>query len=403
VAAFHYVAIDAAGRRRSGVVESDSSRLARQRLREMGLIPERVRPLRDRAGRGSMDLWQWRLGHHELALFTRQIATLLRAGIPLEEALRSTAAQTTRPRVARLVADLRAQVMEGNSLSTALGAYPQHFSVLYRASIGAAEAAGRLDVVLGDLEGHLERGETLRRKVQIALAYPLLLLTVSTLVVLGLVTYVVPQIATVFVGTGQPLPPLTRGVIAFSSFLREHATLIGATAATLALTVRPLMRSGPIRRWLHGLVLHIPALGQYLRARHAAQLTRTLAMLVNSGVPLLDSLTIAAGTVSNDVVQAGVHDAAARVREGESLHRALGRSGHVPPVTLSLVACGEAAGNLGEMLAAGADDLDRGTTTAVDTFLALFEPLLILVMGGAVLTIVLAILLPIFEMNQLVG
>lgn len=353
--------------------------------------------------RTAAGLFPRRLSSRDLALLTRQIATLLRSGVPLEEALQTTAAQTAKPWLRRVVSDIRSQVLEGKSFSASLAAYPQHFSGLYRATVSAGEAAGRLDTVLQSLVEHVERQEALRRKVQIALIYPVLLLIVSSLVVLGLVTYVVPEIASVFASTGQRLPALTRLLIATSGFLKSNGGLLAAGLLALLVLARLLLHSGTMRERLHRSLLALPLVAPFLRTRYAGRMTRTLAILLGSGVPLLDSLAIAAGIIESLPVQRSVREAAMRVREGEPLNRALARGGHFPPVTLNLIACGEAGGNLAEMLASAADDLDRETTVYVETFLALFEPLLILTMGGVVLAIVLAILLPIFEMNQLVG
>lgn len=401
--AFRYVALDTSGRRFRGTLEGDSARLIRQDLRDRGLLPVRVDPVSDGArtarrlgpGRGP--------NRKDLQLFTQQLATLLRSGLPLDEALGAIARQAESAALESLVLDIRGQILEGNSLSVALARHPSTFGPLYRATVGAGEAAGRLDAVLGGLVTHLARQQRLARKTQAAMVYPVILTLVSVLVVVGLLQFVVPEIVVVFQGTGQQLPGLTIGLITISDFLQASwPWLLGGVVVLITGARLALARERPRSAW-HRLLVRLPGISRFLRTLQTARLTRTLAILVGSGVPLLDSLRIATGVLDLVPYRESLAEAADRVREGESLGRALEHGGRLPPITLSLIASGEAAGNLAEMLASAAEDQETELEATTDVLLSLFEPLLILVMGTAVLLIVLAMLLPIFEMNQLVG
>jgi len=402
--AFRYVALDANGRQQQGTLEGDSARLIRQELRHQGLLPVSVDPVRRTARDGRrLPRIGGAVSKRDLLLFTQQLATLLRSGLPLEEALRAIADQAESRALENMVLDIRSQILEGRNLSDAIAGHPSTFDNLYRATVGAGEASGRLDAVLAGLVTHMTRQQGLTRNTQAALVYPVILTVVSILVVIGLLHFVVPEIVIVFQGTGQNLPGLTVGLIAMSDFLQAYwAWLLASTVAVVGggrlLLVQPVPRAS----W-HRFLMRVPGISRFLRTLQTARLTRTLAILVGSGVPLLDSLRIAGDVLSLDPYRQAVHEATDRVREGEPLSRALERSRRLPPITLSLIASGETSGNLAGMLASAADDQESEIEAGTEMLLSLFEPLLILVMGGAVLLIVLAMLLPIFEMNTLVA
>ena len=405
MSAFRYVALGADGRRHSGTLEGDSARLVRQQLRGQGLFPVTVDPVAGGDGRSrGLGGFRQRWSAKELQLFTQQLATLLKSGLPLDQALKTIANQAESSALQATVMAIRSQVTEGRSLSEALAGYPQNFDRLYRATVSAGEASGKLDAVLQGLLGHMARRRRMTQKTQAALVYPIILTLVSVLVVFGLLRFVVPEIVVVFEGTGQRLPVLTVGLIALSDFIGQwwHGLLGGLVA--LAVAVRLLLtRHQHSRTVWHRALLRTPVLSRFLRTVQTARLTRTLAILVGSGVPLIESLKIAGEVLSLIPYREALEDVTVRVREGESLSHALEVSGRLPPVTLSLIASGETGGNLGEMLANAADDRESEIEATTEVILSLFEPLVILLMGGAVLLIVLAMLLPIFEMNQLVG
>ncbi|MGB2682660.1 MAG: type II secretion system inner membrane protein GspF, partial [Candidatus Competibacter sp.] len=377
-------------------------RLARQALRERGLNPLGVEEVASRERRRSQRLWGMRVSATDLALLTRQMATLVGSGLPVEEALGAVARQADRARLGGLMMAVRARVLEGHTLATALGDFPQVFPELYRATVAAGEQSGHLEVVFERLADYTEARQQMRQKVGLALFYPLLLTGVAVLVVAGLLTYVVPQVVQVFSSLNQRLPALTRGLIGLSEFLRQNGGLLlvllvsGGVAWVLA-----LRRIG-FRRRVHQTLLRLPLVARLVRGANTARFARTFSILMASGVPVLEALRISTQVVSNLPMREAVEQAAARVKEGASLNKSISASGYFPPMTVQLIASGEASGRLENMLERAAIQQERETETLIAALLGIFEPVLILVMGGVVLIIVLAILLPIFDLNQLV-
>ncbi|HFD91717.1 MAG TPA: type II secretion system protein GspF [Gammaproteobacteria bacterium] len=402
--AFEFTALDDKGKERKGVLEGDAPRQIRQQLRDKGWVPVSVAEIsqeqQDR-GRRLFELGRG-VSATDLALITRQFATLVRSGLPIEEALRAVSQQCEKTRLKNLLLAVRSRVMEGHPLATALADYPRVFSDLYRATIAAGEQSGHLDEVLDRLADYTENRQVLRDKIVQALIYPILVIVVAILVVAGLMTYVVPQIIQVFENMGQELPPLTVGLIAVSDFTRESGPWIAALLVAAFIGLRLLLRrDGPKKRF-HRMLLAIPLLRHLVRGLNAARFARTLSILSASGVPVLESLRISAQVVTNLPMQEAVDTAARHVREGASLSRALDRSGYFPPMTIHLIASGESSGKLELMLERAAASQERELESLMQTLLGLFGPLVILVMGGIVLVIILAMLLPIINLNQLV-
>jgi general secretion pathway protein F len=395
--AFDYTALDQAGRTRKGSLEGDTARQIRQQLRDRGLIPISLEPAatRQRRRRG-------RLSAAELALLTRQLATLLRAGLAVEESLQAVSRQSERHKTQSLLLAVRARVLEGHSLADSLAEFPGAFPDLYRATVSAGEQSGHLDLVLERLADYTEARQYLRQKTLMALFYPLLLSAVAVLVVLGLLTYVVPQVVQVFANMQQQLPWLTRALIAISDFLRAWGGWLLAGLLVLGLGLRGWLKKPGPRYAFHRLRLRLPLVARLERGVNVARFTRTLSILNASGVPLLEALRITAQVLPNLPMRAAVVAAAERVREGSSLHGALEQSGLFPPMALYLIASGEASGKLEAMLERAAINQERELETLTGIILGLFEPLLILLMGGLVLIIVLAVLMPVFELNQLI-
>ena len=402
MAAFEYVALNAAGRARRGVLNGDSSRQIRSRLRRQGFHPIEVRAIVEDASKGA-GAPRPRVSATALALLTRQLATLIRAGVPLAEALGALKDQTANRRLQSVLAGVRAQVMEGAALHQALAGYPGVFPPLHRNLVEAGEASGKLEEALERLADYAETRRALRQTISAALLYPAVLTAVSLLVVVALLTYVVPEVTRVFEQTGQELPLLTRNLIASSHFLRDYGWLSLAAVAASFLLWRWLSGRPRIRRWQDRLLLELPLIGPLNRTLHAARLARALAILTRSGVPLLEALELSAGMIENGPLRGAVQEAAASVREGGRLHAALEQSRWFPPLLTRLIAAGEDSGELDAMLERAASHEERELQTAFSTAAALLEPALILLMGVFVLVVVLAILLPIFEMNQLVG
>ena len=403
MAAFEYIALDEAGRTRQGVLNGDSARQVRSRLRTLGLYPVEVLGVREQAVTPAGLNPSRRISAAALALLTRQLATLLRAGMPLDESLRALGAQTAARRLQAVLADVCARITEGASLDEAMSMYPGVFPEFYRSMVAAGEAGGRLEEALERLADYTETRRALRQSLSTALIYPAILTLVSLLVVAVLLIYVVPEVVRVFQQTGQSLPWLTTALIASSQALRDFGWLLCLGAALALLLGRFLLRRTVIRARFDRMLLDMPFLGRITRMLHAARLTRSLAILTQSGVPLLKALEISGRMVINIPLRAAVEDAAVRVREGGRLHKALDDCGWFPPLLVQMLASGEESGELDDMLARAASYEENELQTVLTTAAALFEPLIILVMGAVVLVIVLAILLPIFEMNQLVG
>jgi general secretion pathway protein F len=347
-------------------------------------------------------LFQRGLSGAQLALLTRQLATLLKAGLPVDEALAALAEQNEDTRVRTLVVSLRSRVMEGSSLAAGLADAPQSFPEIYRASIAAGEQSGKLDQVLARLADYSEARDALNQKIWAALAYPILLTLVAIAVVAGLLVYVVPQIVGVFTQMHQTLPWPTRALLALSRLVQAWGWLLLAMLVAAAIGGRLALRVEQARYKWHEVLLRVPLIGRLVRAANTARCTRTLALLTASAVPLLEALQIGAQVMQNLPMRAALRRAALKVREGGNFSRALGESGYFPPVALRLIASGERAGALEHMLDEAADNQQRELDRWVTTLTAILGPLVILLVGAMVLFIVLAILLPIFEMNQMV-
>jgi general secretion pathway protein F len=408
VGAFEYQALDPKGRTRKGVSQGDSARQVRQLLRDQGLVPISVTGVQeDRLGGGRVSggprRRRARITINELAVITRQFATLLASGMTIEETLSALVSQADGHQVKSVLSGIRAQVMEGRSLADAIASYPRSFPEIYKASVAAGEQSGTLSLVLDRLADYVEGRQVLKQRVSIALIYPVILTVVSILIVAGLLTYVVPRVVAVFENTGQTLPLLTRILIAVGEFLQQYGLwLLGigvVAAAALALVFR---LEGP-RYQLHRAFLRLPGLRRLSRGLNTARMARTLAIMVSSGVPLLNSMRAAEGVVSNVVLKADLHEAAGEVAEGVSINRALARRGNFPPLLIQMVASGESSGELGNMLDKSASVMERELESRVAVLVGLFEPFMILFMGCVVLLIVLAILLPIFDLNTLIG
>ncbi len=405
--AFEYVALDSGGKEKKGVLEGDTPRQIRQQLRDQGLTPLDVQEASQResksATRRTGGGMRRGVSATDLSLITRQMATLVKSGLPLEEALQAAAQQNEKARLKSMLLAVRARVMEGHTLATGLGDFPHVFPELYRTTVSAGEQSGHLDVVLERLADYTENRQQMQQKIQLALFYPAMLTLVAVLVVVGLMTYVVPQVVHVFENIGQELPVLTRGLIAVSDFMRSYGIiLLLLIAAGISALSWLLRKEGPKRRF-HELLLRLPLIGRLERGVNAGRFARTFSIVTASGVPVLDGLRIAAEVLSNLPMREAVEDAARKVSEGASISAALHSSGYFPPMTVHLIASGESSGRLEEMLERAAINQEREIETLISAVMGLFEPVLILLMGGVVLVIVLAILLPIFNLNELVA
>jgi general secretion pathway protein F len=400
VEAFQYEALDASGRTVSGVLQADNPRQARSQLRAQGLLPSAIRPLRalDRERRA----WVRGISAAELSLLTRQLATLLESGLTIEQALTALTEETSEQKTRGVLAGVKAEISAGLPLAAAMRSYGRSFPEFYCAVIHGGEESGALPAVMQRLADYLDARQALKQKIVLALLYPTLVSVVAILIVTGLLAYVVPQVVQVFQQSRQSLPLLTRALITLSDFLRAAwpflaAIVIGGfVAARLA-----LRREAPRRAW-HAMLLGLPWLGSLIRGANTSRFASTLAILAEGGVPLLAALQSAARGMGNLAMKPAVERVIERVREGAGLARALGETRAFPPLLVHLVASGEASGKLAQMLERAAGLEAQALERRLAVFVTLLEPAMILVMGGIVLLIVLAILLPIIEINQLV-
>ncbi len=403
--AYHYRALDQRGREKKGLIEGDTAKTVRGQLRERGLTPLEVEEVERRhdskSGRSSFGVGRGIPGT-ELALITRQLATLLKSGLPLEEALKTVAQQIEGKRAQGIVMGVRARVTEGHPLASALREFPAVFNHLYCATVEAGEQSGHMDTVLERLADYVEKRQELQKKVFAALSYPIILVLASVAIVGFLLANVVPQVVGVFDSLDAELPPLTKGMIAASDFLRDNHIALGVMAVALTVGWILLMRRpGPKRRW-HRMQLRLPLFGRLIRGVNAGRFTRTFSILVSSGVPILEALEICSRVVQNIPMRELISEAAVKVREGAPIHRSLAPGRLFPPITLNLIANGEASGQLDDMLERAAHNQELEVDTIISAIMGVLGPALILMMAGIVLTIVLAIMLPIFDMNQLV-
>lgn len=403
--AFRYEAVDTEGTTRKGVLNADSARSARSDLRTQGLTPLEVEAIAaqvDASGVARSRGFGERLSTVELALFTRQLASLLEAGLPLEQAFTALLEQAERPYVRDLIASIRSEVMGGAAFSDALSRHPRDFAEIYRALVASGEQIGHLARVLTRLADYIERRNALVQKVRLAFTYPAIVTVVAFSIVIFLLTYVVPQIVSVFANTKQKLPLLTVMMLGVSNFVRAYGIymLIAIILAIVAWR-RALKDPGLKRRW-HTWLLTAPVYGKFERSLNTARFASTLAITTGSGVPILRALDTSRDTLSNVAMKELVEEASASVREGVSLARALSAQKHFPPMLIHMIRAGEITGELPAMLERAANsqqqDLERRTLTIA----GLLEPVLILAMGVVVLLIVLAVLMPIIEINQLV-
>jgi general secretion pathway protein F len=405
MAAFHYEALDSAGNTSRGVIEADGLRQARARIRELGLVAVKVDAVtQESLHTGSSQRWRLRRGisSAQLSMITRQLATLLEAGLPLEQALSALIEQSEDESVHQILAGVRSELLAGHTLAQAMSQYGSVFPDIYRALIKAGEASGELGHVMMRLADYTESRQVLRQKVVLAFVYPAIVTVVALAVVMGLLIYVVPQVVSVFQQSHQTLPLLTRMLIGLSSALQVSWFYLLIALAVAIFGARTLLRRDEIRYQWHKRLLRLPMLGRLVRGLNTARMASTLAILAGSGVPLLVSLQAAAGVVTNLPMRQALDEAAKKVREGVTLSRALAASKLFPPILVHLIASGESSGKLDAMLDRAATQQEQEISNYTSVLTSLLEPVLILVMGAVVLTIVLAILMPIIEMNQLV-
>jgi len=403
VGAFEYTALDTGGRERKGVLEGDTPKHIRQLLREQQLLPVTVAEVaRQEAKRHKGFSLTRGVSATDLSLLTRQLATLVRAGLPLEEALLAVSQQTEKPRVQSIVIGVRSRVMEGHSLASGLAEFPRVFPEIYRATVSAGEQSGHLDEVLERLADYTEGRQEIRKKVLGAMLYPIVLTIMCFGIVTGLLVYVVPKVIEVFDTGKAKLPVMTRLLILVSDFLRDYGIylLIGIALAVFLFT--RWLRDPAARKRFHQFQLRMPLIGKLVRGFNTARFTRTFSILSAAAVPVLEALRIAGEVVTNLPMKYAVAEAAQRVREGAPIGRSLAQSKLFPPMTIHLISSGESSGRLENMLERAAINQERELDGILTALVGLLGPALIILMGLFVMGIVFAMLMPIFEMNQLI-
>jgi general secretion pathway protein F len=405
VPAFRYEAVDVAGATKKGIVNADSPRAARTDLRTQGLVPIKVDAITsqvDESGKTRRVSFGDKLSTNELALFTRQLASLLEASLPLEQAFSALQEQAERTYVRDLIASIRSEVMGGASLSDALSHHPRDFVDIYRALVASGEQIGQLARVLSRLADYIERRNATVQKVKLAFTYPAIVTIVAFAIVIFLLTYVVPQIVSVFANTKQQLPFLTVMMLAISDFVRNYGWIVALVFFGLFMAWRHALKNPEIKLRWHTWLLNAPLYGKFERSLNTARFASTLAITSGSGVPILRALQTSRDTLSNVAMRMQVEDATNEVREGVSLARALSTHKHFPPMLIHMIRAGEVTGELPAMLDRAANAQEQDLERRAMTIAGLLEPALILAMGVVVLLIVLAVLMPIIEINQLV-
>ncbi len=408
--AYSFEAIDQQGQPRKGVLEAETARSARGLLRAQALVPLSVEPVAANEP-GMADTGggrRWLIGKRKvfdatgLAVWTRQLAGLISSGLPLERALTALAEEAENNDQRNLVASLRAEVNAGATFARALAAHPREFSPIYSAVIGAGEQSGGLGLVLERLADDLEQRQALQQKIMGAALYPAIVTLIAIVIVIFLVSYVVPQVTTVFAGTKRALPFLTSAMLAVSDFVRGYGWSLLGVLAALAVLARMALAQPELREKFDAAWLRLPVVGRLARGYNAARFASTLAMLATAGVPILRALQAAAETMGNRAMRTDALDALVLVREGAPLASALAQKKRFPGLVAMFARLGEQTGQLPQMLQRAANQLGAEVQRRAIHLATILEPLLIVAMGAVVMLIVLAVLLPIIQLNQFV-
>ncbi|GHA00194.1 type II secretion system protein F [Arenicella chitinivorans] len=407
MATFEYQALNAKGRTVKGVTSGDHAKQVRAELRAQGLIPLNVKSISesaasksDQKGRPSRRI---KISTNELSIMTRQMATLLESGMTVEETLSAVIKQSEGHKVKTVISDIRSMVTEGYSLSDAIALYPNSFPEIYRASIAAGEQSGTLDNVLDRLADYLEDSHAMQQKITQAIVYPIFLFFVCAAILVVLIVVVVPKIVGVYEDTKQELPTLTKVVIKISDFMVNYGVIVGIGLVVLVVLIRLLFRQDKPKLWLHRTYLKIVGLRKMVQNIDSARMSRTLSIMVGSGVPILSSMRASQAVMTNRVLQQDLQQATEEVSQGVSIGRALDRSGHFPPLLVHMVSSGENSGRLGHMLEKAATATENEMQTRISMMVSLLGPMMILIMGSMVMTIILAILMPMMKLQEMVN
>ena len=406
MAAFEYQALDAKGKTVKSITTGDHAKQVRAELRAQGLTPLEVKAVSESAAnksdkRGKANS-RIKIKVNDLSIITRQMATLLESGMTVEETLSAVVRQSEGHKIKSVMSDIRSLVTEGYSLSDAIGRYPNSFPEIYRASISAGEQSGTLDNVLDRLADYLEESHAMQQKISQAIIYPIFLFFICSAILVVLITVVVPKVVTVYEDINKELPALTKFVIKLSDVFANYGVFIIAGLVALILTFRYIFRQTKPKTWLHKLYLKTAGLKKMVQNIDSARMARTLSIMVGSGVPILSSMRASEGVMSNMILQRDLHTATEEVAQGVPIGRALERHGNFPPLLVHMVTSGENSGRLGHMLDKAATATENEMQTRISMMVSLLGPCMILLMGSLVLVIILAILTPMFQLNDLI-
>jgi general secretion pathway protein F len=405
MASFEYIALDSkTGEQTTGTMDGDSEKSVRSQLRALNFSPIEIKASKDQSKvDGKFKTSNKKLTSADISVITSQLSTLVQSGTPVEEALFAIAKNSDKKVITNVLMGVRAGVLEGMTMARAMSYYPKTFGQLYRATVEAGESSGHLDAVLGELANYTEASHDNKQKIKTALFYPITLLFLSVTIVAGLLTFVVPQVVQVFDDSTEALPILTTIILAISDFLLNFGLEIMAVIVVFVFLYRLLLKIKKFKYANHMFLLKLPLLGKLIRGQNTATFAQTLSILASSGVPVLNALHISSKVITSAPMRQAVEETASAVREGSTIYKSLEKTKFFPPMTLHLISAGESSGQLDKMLGKAATFQQREVSNSIAVMLNMFEPLVILVMGILVLLIVLAILLPIFELNQLIG
>ncbi|MFT5571240.1 MAG: general secretion pathway protein F [Cryomorphaceae bacterium] len=407
MAAFEYQALDANGKTVKGITSGDHAKQVRAELRAQGLVPLEVKSISEsalnRSQGPSNTTRKIKIKTNDLSIMTRQLATLLESGMTVEETLSAIVKQSEGHKMKTVISDIRSLVTEGYSLSDAIALYPNSFPEIYRASISAGEQSGTLDRVLDRLADYLENSHAMQQKVTQAIVYPIFLFIVCSMILVLLIVMVVPKVVAVYEDTGQDLPLLTTTVISISNFLVNYGLFVLMGVGVVIMALRYIFQQKAPLYWLHSLFLKIRGLRKMVQNVDSARMSRTLSIMVGSGVPILSSMRASQGVMTNKVLQHDLSQATEEVAQGVSIGRALDRNGNFPPLLVHMVTSGENSGRLDHMLDKAATATENEMQTRISMMVSLLGPSMILIMGGLVFTIVMAILMPVFNLDQMIN
>ncbi len=404
--AFEYTCLDSEGKTKSGIVQADTEKHVRQILREQGLIPVAIKTADDNAMLGdksSDKKFHTRLRTGELPIVIRQLSTLMKAGLPVDEALGTITEQSEHKNSKKILMTLRSKLREGHALAYGMSLFPKAFDELITTSVEAGEQSGNLDEVLLRLAEYLEQRQDMNKQSWMALLYPIILIVTSIAVVSGLMVYIVPKVIQVFENNNAQLPVITRALVSLSDWVRHYGLFFLAFVFVAVVLFVVALQSKEFKYKWHKFLLKLPLIGSFIKVAQSAKFTRTLGILTKSTVPIVQALSLSSKVVKNHAIKKAIENTAAQVREGSSLSRSLKSNGYFPPMTIRLISSGEQSGILSQMLERAADTQERDVNHRLNAIISIMQPVAILIVGVMILLIVLAMLLPIFQMNTIIS